>query len=182
MKSNFLSENGTEYLQYLKKCVGALSDQDREIKRFMDALNSAHAIHIFGFGRSGAAASSLAIRLRHFSGYIPPVWWMGDLVREPVREGDLVILFSKSGERPEVLPMAISADHTKANIVLFTSKKESSLGNLASIILNIPVWEGGTFYGGGDFECASYLIQELIVTYIGHQKAVPKDIVAKNHV
>ena len=83
-----------------------------------ELLVHAKEVHIFGFGRSGAAALSLAIRLKHFGEYLPPVWWIGDSVRPPIQQNDLVILFSRSGERPEVRVVAEKARSRGARIAL----------------------------------------------------------------
>src|SRR5665647_2782493 len=66
---------------------------------------SAGAIHCYGFGRSGDAAASLAIRLRHFQRFLPPAWWVGDQVRNPFEPGQLLIVFSRLGTRFELVEL-----------------------------------------------------------------------------
>ena len=182
MEPGLIRSIGSQYLDYLNYCLDQVAGQQEVLDSFFEKMKNAHAIHIFGFGRSGGAASSLAIRLRHFSDCLPPVWWMGDQVRETVRENDLVIFFSKTGERREVIPYAVSAQGVGATVVLVSSVKGSSIGRLASLEIIIPPWENHELYGGGDFELASYFMQELIISAIGSEFHIPREVVDENHV
>ena len=64
------------YGTYIKDVFASISGQKETLERLYAMMNDAGAIHLYGFGRSGAAAVSLAIRLRHFCDKLPPVWWI----------------------------------------------------------------------------------------------------------
>jgi len=172
------------YLKYLENVLTVASNQKDKLERLytmMDKKNTG-AIHIYGFGRSGSAALSLAIRLRHFCEFLPPVWWVGDQVRMPICQGDVVILFSSSGKREEVKGVADKAKKVGATIVLITAQRESQIGADAKETFVLPTLKETFVYGGGDFELAAYLLQEIIVAEIGTRYNIPKDMVDKYHV
>jgi D-arabinose 5-phosphate isomerase GutQ len=177
-----ITKVGTCYLNYLNTTLGCVLEQQAKIGHLYSLIESSQQVHVFGFGRSGSAALSLAIRLRHFCDYIPAVWWMGDEVRQPVREHDLVILFSGSGERKEVELVAKNAKKSRAVIVLVTGEEHSRIGEVATIIIVLPKMKDQVCYGGGDFELAAYVFQELLVTLVGQYREIPADVVGKHHV
>jgi DNA-binding MurR/RpiR family transcriptional regulator len=175
-------EIGACYLKYLRKCLSQLHDQEKELTELCNKIKIANAIHLYGFGRSGAAAMSLAIRLRHFCNYLNPVWWVGDQVRMPIRSGDLVILFSQSGDREEVVLVSKKAEKAGAEIAVVTNSKDSIIYSMATIIIHLPKLDEEFVYGGGDFELAAVYFQEILVTVIGLRQEIPQDEVYKNHV
>ncbi len=95
----------TAYARYCSRTAGAIAAQSDTIETLIDAIQSAGAIHCYGFGRSGHAAASLAIRLRHFQRFLPPVWWVGDQVRNPFERDQLLISFSRLGTRFELVEL-----------------------------------------------------------------------------
>ncbi len=174
--------SGRELLSFQERCVDAIGGMREDIERFFRMIDGAKAIHVYGFGRSGAAALALAIRLGHFADYIAPVSWMGDIVRPPVRQGDLVILVSGSGERTEVLVVAEKSAGLGGNIVLVTGDPASSIARLAELVFVLPKMADGTVYGGGDFELGAYLFQEVLVTEYGRRRKIPAEVVGRHHV
>ena len=81
---------------------GAITCQADAIESQIEIMELADAIHCYGFGRSGHAAASLAVRLRHSQRILPDVWWVGDQVRNPFEPGQLLISFSSEGSRFEL--------------------------------------------------------------------------------
>ncbi len=171
-----------DYLKYLTEVTQAISSQEKEIKELISLIRGAGAVHVFGFGRSGTAALAFAIRLRQFCEYLPPVWWVGDQVRMPFRENDLLILFSKDGERGELASVTYQAAQYGAKIVLITASRNSRVGALARLKIIIPLSGKPFVYGGGDFELGVFFFQEVLVTYLGESMCVPKECVWRNHV
>lgn len=170
------------YGAYLEDVRASILHQIKALERLYAMMASAGAIHCYGFGRSGSAALSLAIRLRHFCEKLPPVWWIGDQVRMPIREGDVVILFSSSGKRAEVEEVAKKAHDLNATVVLVTSHRNVQIGGHAKEKIILPVLDQPFVYGGGDFELAAYLLQEIVVADIGMRNNIPKDAVDRYHV
>jgi 6-phospho-3-hexuloisomerase len=173
---------GRTYLQYLDRCLIALETQNNRINELLSLIRTAKNIHVFGFGRSGTAALAFAIRLRHFSAYLPPVWWIGDQVREPIREQDLVILFSQSGTRKEVVLVAEKAEKAGAVIALVTAEKDSAIAELATLTILLPRLDEVFVYGSGDFELAAWYLQEVLVSLLGTRLKIPPREVNRNHV
>jgi D-arabinose 5-phosphate isomerase GutQ len=180
--SNIFTRFGQDFIEYLKLVLIDLEQKRDNIELFYTRMKKAQNIHIYGFGRSGAAALSLAIRLRHFCTYLPPVWWVGDQVRFPITEGDLVILFSSEGDRGEVGIIADKAQVVGADSILITQEKDSIIGNKVKTCLLLPKMSNDFVYGGGDFELAAYFLQELLVTEFGMRNRIPKSDVDKYHV
>ncbi|OPY44389.1 MAG: 3-hexulose-6-phosphate isomerase [Methanoregulaceae archaeon PtaU1.Bin222] len=155
-----VSEITGEYNTYLQRVAQYLENNPRTLATLADLIDDAHAVHIFGFGRSGTAALAMAIRLRHFLSPGKEVSWLGDQVRTPIRERDLVILFSGSGDRKEVISFLDLAHEKKARTVAITMNE----------------------YGGGDFEMSAWFFQEVFLTYYGNSRRIPKDKVGHNHI
>jgi len=184
-------------LKSIKKYQEMIRKQRDKLNILFDWLEEAKAqkkhIHIYGKGRSGTAAEALALRLHQF-GY--PVSFVGDLIKERIRRGSVVILFSGSGETSEVVDVSRRAKKEKAKVVGVTSYEDSSLAKNADLIIIIP---GGMekrkgwdyleaqlsktteIYGGGEFELAAYFFQETLVNALGKYKGIPGGVVAKRH-
>jgi 6-phospho-3-hexuloisomerase len=173
---------GHIYLEFLHLVLESAEKDYHHIEYLCRMIRSAHAIHVFGFGRSGTAALALAIRLRHFGNYLPPVWWIGDQVRQPIRDGDVVILFSGTGKRPEVETIALKARTVSACLVVVTATKKSMLTSGSDIFLVLPTLNNGTVYGGGDFELSAFFFQEILVNHLGRKLKIPRQEVELNHV
>lgn len=173
---------GDAYIRYLEVCLAALGEQNEKIEALFTALRSAKNIHVYGFGRSGTAALAFAIRLKHFSAFLPPVWWAGDQVREPVRAEDLVILVTQSGTREEVLVLAEKAKEAGAAVALITAEKNSAAAKSARLTILLPRLDEPFVYGGGDFELGAWFFQEVLVATMGSRFRIPSAEVWRNHV
>lgn len=182
---------------YLKNLPRILVDQKKELDNIYKLLERSRAIHLYGKGRSGNAAVSLALRLKHF-GY--NVWFVGDVVKERIKRGDMAILFSGSGETSEVVDVAKRARRDKAKVVAITSYKDSTLAKNSDMVIYLPGglekrkgWDyleaqltpesamESIFYGGGGFETVAYLFQETLISAIGRYKKIPKGKVLEEH-
>lgn len=183
--------------EYLKDFYKFIRDQATAFDRFYDMLEKSRAIHLYGKGRTANAAISLALRLKHF-GY--NVWFVGDTVKERIKSGDLVILFSGSGETAEVVNVGKRAKIDGASVIAVTSYKESTLAKYSDLIIILPgglekgkgwaylesqispeVEKDKLFYGGGEFETLAYLLQETLISGLGRYKNIPSCIVFREH-
>lgn len=182
IESGNLAGISEDYLKYLAEVTRALYSQEKEIQELCSLIHGVGAVHLFGFGRSGAAALASAIRLRHFCEYLPPVWWVGDQVRMPIREGDLLVVFSKDGSRNELAAVAYKAVEQGAQIALITAGSNSRVSALAKVKIILPISGLPSVYGGSDFELAAFFFQEVLVTHIGKSRGIPKECVGRNHV
>ncbi|MCD6244291.1 MAG: 6-phospho-3-hexuloisomerase [Thermoproteota archaeon] len=91
-------------------------------------------IFVVGAGRSGLVARAFAMRLMHvgFNVYV-----IGETVTPSVDPGDLVVVVSGSGETKYPLSAAQVAKEAGASVVAVTSFPESSLGQLADLVVRI---------------------------------------------
>jgi 6-phospho 3-hexuloisomerase len=195
--SAIILEQSRTLSDYLKDYSEFLDHQAAELDGLYELIEKSDAIHLYGKGRTANSAISLALRLKHF-GY--NVWFIGDVVKERIKEGDLVILFSGSGETAEIVTVAKRAKKDGAKIVAITSYRKSSLGKSSDIIILLPGglekskgWEyleaqitprtirEQLFYGGGEFETVAYLFQETLVSGLGKYKKIPCSVVFKEH-
>ncbi|MDI6899669.1 MAG: SIS domain-containing protein [Methanolinea sp.] len=170
------------YRTFLEKTLDSIERMDSETGTLSRLIDEAHAVHIFGFGRSGTAALAMAIRLRHFLAPERQVFWLGDGVRDPIRKDDLVILFSGSGTREEVLHFLRKAEGTGAHCVAVTGSPGSALARGARLTIVLPSIGSEVCYGGGDFELAAWTFQEVFLTMYGRSRAVPDGKITFNHV
>jgi D-arabinose 5-phosphate isomerase GutQ len=171
-----------ESVKYLGEVSRSLSGQKKQIDDLCSLIQKAGAVHVYGFGRSGTAALAFAIRLRQFCDFLPETWWVGDQVRMPIRENDLLVLFSRDGSRSEVISVAYMAAGVGARIALVTAGSNSRLGALTRLKILIPPSSLPDVYGGGDFELAAFFFQEVLVTHLGIMLGIPKECVWRNHV
>jgi 6-phospho 3-hexuloisomerase len=195
--SEVILEQSKVLSEYLKDFSDCLDHQAAELDRFYALIEKCGAIHLYGKGRTANSAISLALRLKHF-GY--NVWFIGDVVKERIKRGDLVILFSGSGETSEVVTVAKRSKQDGAKVVAITSYRKSTLGKYSDLIILLPGglekskgWEyleaqiapqtkrDQLFYGGGEFETVAYLFQETLVSALGKYKKIPCSIVFKEH-
>ena len=182
----------TVYAGHCARVAEAIADQAGAIEALIDAMETAGAIHCYGFGRSGHAAASLAIRLRHFQRFLPPVWWVGDQVRDPFEPGQFLIAFSRLGARFELVELVRHA-RERGLVCAFVTRApdprehQDGLARPEEIAIELPpldpiLLSPAPLYGGGDFELAAYLFQEVLVTRTGLRFAIPPSDVERFHV
>ncbi|MDI9632882.1 MAG: SIS domain-containing protein [Methanolinea sp.] len=170
------------YGDFAREVFCTIERMEPEIDRLAGEIDSARAIHLYGFGRSGSAALAMAIRLRHFLAPEKQVFWLGDQVRDPVRKDDLAIFFSRSGKRDEVLSHFRNATRKGACCIAVTGSSSSVLARESHQSIILPSLEGGIPYGGGDFELAAWIFQEIFLTAYGRSRGIPDWKVTANHV
>lgn len=171
-----------EYGAYLQRLAGVLTADAERVRALADLINSAPAVHVFGFGRSGTAGLAMAIRLRHFLAPGQQVFWLGDQVRDPIRENDLVILFSKSGDRREVIGFLETARSARARCIAVTAIASSPLAQDSVLTIILPLMEESNPYGGGDFELSAWFFQEVFLDWYGIVHGIPGERVREHHI
>lgn len=112
-------------------------DEDA-VEAFIERLNEARHVVVFGRGRSGRMAQSFAIRLGHL-GY--RAFFVGETSTPPVREDDLVLLVSGSGETFSVTLTAQIARDMEAPVVAVTASPGSDLAEHSDLLVHVPVDE-----------------------------------------
>ena len=101
---------------------------DGEVEGLIREILRAKRVYVMGAGRSGLVAKAFAMRLMHLglTSYV-----VGETVTPALNPGDLVVVFSGSGETKTVADIAESAKGIGGRLCLITSKRDSRIGRIA---------------------------------------------------
>ncbi|PKK85828.1 MAG: hypothetical protein CVT48_03805 [Thermoplasmata archaeon HGW-Thermoplasmata-1] len=105
------------------------SKVDEVANAILVVVRSNRRVFVYGAGRSGLVGKALAIRLVHLG---VQTFVVGESVTPSVREGDLVILISGSGETIPVTMTAEIARRLGAKIVALTKRVDSHLARFSN--------------------------------------------------
>jgi len=145
-------------------------------------LDNAKRIFVSGAGRSGLITRFFAMRLMH-SGYDVSV--VGEIVTPSIKEGDLLIIISGSGETEQLIAFTKKAKAIGAKIMLISAKSESTIGDLADVTLQIGRDEQyGKVRGmpmGTVFELSTLLFLEATVSHLIHEKGIAEEEMRSRH-
>lgn len=130
-------------MQYVKKTVLEITDHIRDVaedlseknmEKLIDLLIRCQRVFIYGVGRSGLVGKAFAMRLCHLKF---EVFVVGETITPAVKEGDLFIVISGSGETGSIVNASKSAKEAGANVFVLTSNPSSALGKLSSAYLKV---------------------------------------------
>ena len=145
-------------------------------------LDGAKRIYIAGAGRSKLVGNFFAMRLVN-GGYDVSV--VGEIVTPSIKDGDLLIIISGSGETEQLIAFTKSAKKVGAKIVLISAKGESTIGDMADGVFQIGKNE---LYGkvlgmpmGTVFELSTLVFLEATISHIIHEKGIPEEIMRERH-
>ncbi|MCJ7429869.1 6-phospho-3-hexuloisomerase [Candidatus Bathyarchaeota archaeon] len=107
-----------------------------EVEKLIELLLKAKDEKIFtvGMGRSGFVARSFALRLMNL-GF--NVYFLGETITPAAEKGDLLIVISGTGTTKMVLTASSAAKEIGAKVIAITSFPESSLGQLADLVVTV---------------------------------------------
>lgn len=135
--------------------------------------DKAKRIFITGAGRSRLVGNFLGMRLMH-SGY--EAYIQGEIATPSIREGDLLIVISGSGETTQLVSFANKAKSEGANVVLICSKSKSTIGDIAD--QTIQIGNDDSFAAtkgmpmGTMFELSTLIFLEAAISYLIHEKDI----------
>ena len=113
----------------------ALSQIDStSVDRMIEMIEKADEIYVCGAGRSGLMAKAFAMRLMHMG---RKVYVVGEIVTPNIRQGDVLIVCSGSGETKSLVSMAEKAKSLNAMIGLVTINPESTIGKICDVSVRI---------------------------------------------
>ena len=109
-----------------------LSGKNAEIME--DLLRKAGKIYTIGVGHSGLIGKVFAMKLMHLglASYV-----VGDVTTPGLREGDIVVAISQSGETTSVVALSKKAKKLGGKVIAITAFPQSSLGRIADHIVKI---------------------------------------------
>ncbi len=145
-------------------------------------LDNAKRIFIAGAGRSGLVGRFFAMRLVH-SGYDTSM--VGEVVTPSIKQGDLLVVISGSGETEQLIAFTKRAKTEGAKILLICSKASSTIGDMADTTFQIGRTEQyGKVLGmpmGTVFELSTLWFLEGAISHIIHEKGIPEEIMRSRH-
>jgi 6-phospho-3-hexuloisomerase len=157
------------------------TDRSHDI-RLTEMLDSARRIFIAGAGRSKLVGNFFAMRLVH-AGYDVSV--VGEIVTPSIKNGDLLIIISGSGETEQLIAFTKSAQKVGAKIVLISAKSSSTIGDMADAVFPVGTPEQyGKVVGmpmGTVFELSTLIFLEAIVSHIIHDKGIAEEVMRERH-
>jgi len=109
-----------------------LSDKATEIME--DLLLNAGKIYTMGVGHSGLIGKIFAMKLMHLglASYV-----VGDVTIPGLKEGDVVVAISQSGETTSVVALSKKAKKLGGKVIAITACSQSTLGRIADHALKI---------------------------------------------
>lgn len=167
----------------IEKISGILeaTDDTYDVK-LTQMLDSAKRIFIAGAGRSKLVGNFFAMRLVH-GGYDVSV--VGEIVTPSIKNGDLLIIISGSGETEQLVAFTKNAKKIGAKIVLISAKSGSTIGDMADAVFQIGQSEQyGKVVGmpmGTVFELSTLLFLEATISHIIHEKEIPEEVMRERH-
>ncbi len=127
-----------EILKNLLMCKSVVENQEEAICRFRDIILSASnkrvvperktTIFLAGAGRSGFVAKSFAMRLMHLGFY---VYVFNETIAPPVRDGDIIIIISKSGKSNSITQIVEDSKIDNVKFLAVCGNTESDLAQKA---------------------------------------------------
>ena len=122
---------------------------DEEVEGLLREILAARRVYVMGAGRSGLVAKAFAMRLMHLglTSYV-----VGETVTPALFPGDLMVVFSGSGETKTVADIAESAKSIGGKLCLITSRRDSRIGRIADCCVVIESQRDDTGAEGGEFE------------------------------
>jgi 6-phospho-3-hexuloisomerase len=151
-------------------------------EKLTQLLDGAKRIFISGAGRSKLVGNFFAMRLVH-SGYDVSV--VGEIVTPSIKNGDLLIVISGSGETEQLIAFTKSARKIGAKIVLISAKSSSTIGDMADGVFTVGSAEQYSKVVGMPmgtvFELSTLIFLEAIVSHIIHEKGIPEEVMRERH-
>jgi len=164
--------NAREYsLKIVEELRTTLSGVDPETcEALISRIINAKRVFVAAAGRSALAIKAFAMRLMHL-GFT--VYVMGEIVTPAIREGDLLLIGSGSGETDSLVAAAKRAKLFGADLALITIMPDSSIGRIADVVVRIsaPTSKADTGFvsiqpGGSCFEQSMLLLLDAFVLRI----------------
>lgn len=135
-----LKESVSSITSYVEKIAGELEVE--EVESLINSILEAENVFLYGAGRSGLVAKAFAMRLMHLG---INVYVVGEIITPSIKEGDLLITISGSGETTSIVTSGKIAKSAGAELAVITTYPASTLGKLADMVV---VVRGRTKVGG----------------------------------
>ena len=126
----------TESSKFLLEQLGRiLQEQDAAVvEEFVELVDRAKKVFVYGVGRSGLVARAFAMRLVQLG---LEVYFIGETITPIVSSGDLVVIVSNTGTTMSAVQTANIARRVGASVVSVTSSRSSKLGAASNVVLQV---------------------------------------------
>lgn len=173
-----------EILKELEKAVSGIDRADTEAME--EALLRARRVFCDGLGRSGLCCKGFAMRLMHLG---MTSYFVGETVTPSIREGDLLLLCTGSGESAALISHAQKAQKLGAKLAVVTGAAESTLGKMSDVCIVIasPQKDGTgdrtetVLPMGSLFEGAASLVFENLVLDLMKKRGETSETMFQRH-
>lgn len=142
-------------------------------------------IFIAGEGRSGLAIQMTAMRLMHLGLEVHVV---GEVTAPSIESRDLLIVCSGSGSTHGAVDVARTAKKIGAKIVTITTQKESALGNLADLVIQLDAAtkkeisnSSSKQFAGSLFEQSTLLLFDALFYVLAHHLHQSNAVLMSRH-
>ena len=175
----------------------ARSINKEHISTFIQAILDAKRIYVTGAGRSGLVAKAFAMRLMH-TGF--PTYVVGETITPAITEGDLMIVFSGSGNTKTISDIAEMTKNFGGKVALISSDENSSIGKIADFMIKIenqryPIAKNPHKYEihqmlnsyrsfaplGTIFETSSLIFSDAIISTLMNIKKIDESELKRHH-
>ena len=160
---------------------------EAQVDALMEAICKAKKVYVAGAGRSLLMLRCLAMRLMHlgFESYV-----VGDTTTPAFEKEDLLIAGSGSGETKGLINVVEKAKKIGGTIAVMTIKKDSTLGKMSDVLVEIPAYTDKVEYqdmerpilpGGSLFEQSMLVLGDAMVIPLGEKAGIPTDHAFSRH-
>jgi 6-phospho-3-hexuloisomerase len=116
----------------LRECLLEINTAD--IENVVKLTREAENIFVLGLGRGGLVVKSFEMRLAHLGKHAYEVWGINT---PPIKENELLIVISCSGNTETTLHLATVAKEKGAKIIAFSSQKESRIASIVDLVIQL---------------------------------------------
>jgi len=175
------------------QCVDVVLDEIIRSMRAVDPSNvdllvdkiiRAPRVFCDGHGRSGLQASDFAVRLMQLG---IETYIASELTTPAIRQGDLLIICSGSGETESLVGHAKKAKSFGVDIVLISASEESSINKFSQMSILIPAdtklrYDASSTQPLGNlFEQSLKLLLDIVAIMIAEKLGVSNDDMSERH-
>jgi 6-phospho 3-hexuloisomerase len=160
-----------------------LKVDDATLQAFLNVLQPARRVFLYGRGRSGFVARAFAVRLMHL-GY--QTYVVGETITAPVARQDVVILVSGSGLTYPVVMTAELGRRQGATVVALTAQPDSEVARLAHVVIPLAPPHGNGERArlaplGTLFETSAWLFFDAVVALLMARLGETEESMRKRH-
>ena len=181
-----LPQDVVDALQLQRNALDLLEKEiNQEYDRAVDALMSAGNIVATGVGKSGFVARKFAASLASL-GLQASFMHSADALHGDigvVRNGTVVVMFSKSGETAELINLLDALTTEGVTLLSVTSRRETTLSSRSHVSLVAPIdreYDRMNILPTAS-TTTSLIVADLLVMSIAHRRPESMDVLARTH-